>query len=146
MSDMQRETVTAVLVVVLYLGFLFGVGSFAMWVTAPVTTKPGPQPEQRPAAVKLYTQRCERCGTVWTVQPINPNSPVPPETIEWCYHDGGYCEVGLKIIVEAHRNGRTATDERAWLNHCLTCESCRMASFTPEGWRKITEAVRAVRE
>ncbi len=50
------------------------------------------------------------------------------------------------MIVEQSKNGVSQELERRWLNHCLNCKCCRCAAFEPDEWRKITDAIKKVRE
>ena len=102
--------------------------------------KPEPEPQR-----KEWPQTCEMCGVEWLVTPNDPSEAVPP-TVEWCFHDGVYCEVGLEIMIESQKNGETDELNRRWLNHCLTCRGCRCAAFDPDDWRKVTDAIKAIRD
>ena len=85
------------------------------------------------------------CGSKWLVTPLDPNCEVPP-TVDWCFHDGSYCEVGFGMILDASKNGETPERMRQWLNHCLECQGCRCAAFSPEEWTEITDGIAEVRE
>lgn len=93
--------------------------------------RPGQKPQR-----KEWPQVCEMCGTEWMVIPNDPDEAVPP-TVEWCFHDGQYCEVGFAMMIEKAKDGESADLERRLINHCLTCKGCRCAAFSPEEWRKV---------
>lgn len=101
--------------------------------------KPEPKPQR-----KEWPQTCEMCGAKWLVTPNDPGETVPP-TVEWCFHDGQYCEIGFAMIVEQQKNGQSDNLERRWLNHCLSCKGCRCAAFDPDEWRKIADEIKKVR-
>ena len=92
---------------------------------------------------KNYRQACDMCGSEWIVTPSDRNEKLPA-TVEWCFNDGGYCEVGFEMILDAENEGETKDRERRWLNHCMVCSGCRCAAFSPEEWRKITEAIESL--
>ena len=102
--------------------------------------KPGPAKPAR----QEWPQKCEMCGAEWRVTPDDPNEAVPP-TVEWCFHDGSYCDVGLDMMIDAGKNGKTSERERQWLNHCLACKGCRCAAFDPDEWRKIIDAIKKIK-
>ena len=102
--------------------------------TAVDDAKPEPKPQR-----KEYPQACEMCGAEWVVMPNDPSETVPG-TVEWCFHDGAYCEQGFAMIIEQEKNGPSDELERRWLNHCLSCKGCRCAAFEPDEWRKVTDA------
>jgi hypothetical protein len=104
--------------------------------------KPKPRPQR-----KEWPQKCEMCGAEWLVVPVeNPDEVIPP-TVEWCFNDGHYCEVGFQLILKKnHVLVAELNDiERQFLNHCLSCQGCRCAAFKPHEWRKITDAIKKVR-
>lgn len=104
-------------------------------------TKPEPKSQR-----KEWPQKCEMCGSQWWITPVdNPDEVVPP-TVEWCVDDGAYCLEGFALIVEQHKKGESQELERRWLNHCLSCRGCRCAAFDPDEWKKITDAIKRVRE
>jgi len=104
------------------------------------TDPPKPTAPER----REYPQTCEMCGAKWLVTPNNPNDTVSP-TIEWCFHDGHYCEIGFAMILDAEKNGQTNEKNRQWLNHCLTCQGCRCAAYDPAEWKKITGIIKELR-
>lgn len=79
-----------------------------------------------------FNQRCLMCGAEWTIEPLD-NKEVPP-TIEWCFHDGKLCEIGLDLVKEQLKNGESEGLEKRFIDHCKVCTGCRCASFTPEEW------------
>ncbi len=89
-------------------------------------------------------QTCQTCNTKWLVTPINPNTVIPP-TIEWCYLDGNYCEIGFEMIKEAIRNNEDLDNNHNWLNHCLKCSNCRMAYFSPKEWKEVIDNIKEIR-
>lgn len=80
-----------------------------------------------------WPQKCEMCGSTWLVTPDDPRKKVPP-TVEWCFKDGSYCEVGLQMIID-QTSGDISVKEQQWVDHCLTCSGCRCASFDPDEWK-----------
>ena len=99
---------------------------------------------ETPEPSKEWPQTCEMCGAEWLVTPNDPSEQVPP-TIEWCFHDGDFCQVGFAMIQEQATDGQPDELERRFLNHCLSCQGCRCAAFDPDEWRKITDAIKRVR-
>lgn len=97
------------------------------------------------AVRREWPQKCDMCGATYTVTPVrNPDEKIPP-TVAWCFNDGAYCDVGLGMMIDAHKNGETPERERQWLNHCLACKGCRCAAFDPDEWRKVTDVIKSVR-
>lgn len=92
-----------------------------------------------------WPQKCEMCGASWLVTPSKLGETVPP-TVEWCFNDGSYCDIGLDMIIDAGKNGETPEGKRKWLNHCIGCKGCRCAAFDPDEWRKVTDAIKKVRQ
>ena len=90
---------------------------------------------------KEWPQKCQTCGTEWLITPNNPNETIPP-TIEWCFHDGKYCETGLTIIIKQSKNKQSNELNNQFINHCLECKGCRYAAFNPEEWKKITNTIK----
>jgi len=102
------------------------------------------KPEPKPQRTE-WSQKCDMCGAQWWITPVeNPDEVVPP-TVEWCFHDGAYCEDGFAMIMEQHGKGESQELKRRWLNHCLACKGCRCAAFDPDEWRKVTDAIEKVR-
>lgn len=111
-----------------YLALAFGVMIGQLMWNA--WTREKPQYVKPP--VKVYTQICEKCGAEWQVIPSGEK--VPPATVPWCFHDGAYCDEGLRLVISPG-----SRDE--FIAHCLTCESCR-CTFTPEQWREISDQLK----
>ena len=80
--------------------------------------------------VTYTTQTCERCGTIFDVLALD-GQEIPP-TIEWCFHDGGYCEAGLAMLTQSE--GQNSSE---FIDHCYKCDGCRMAAFTPKQWNEL---------
>lgn len=114
-------------------------GSIAFFIGCSSVDVAKPKPQR-----KEWPQKCELCGAEWLVMPNDPSEVVPP-TVEWCFHDGSYCQEGFSMIVQQAKNGKSDESERQWFNHCLTCKGCRCAAFEPDEWQKITDAINKVR-
>jgi hypothetical protein len=104
-------------------------------------------PEEKPSNQrKEWPQKCEMCGAKWLVTPVErPDEAVPP-TVEWCFYDGSYCEVGFQLILKANHvlASELRSVEREFLNHCLSCRGCRRAVFSPQEWREFTDAIKSI--
>lgn len=94
-------------------------------------TKTNSQPEP-----KDHRQECQMCGAIWFITPDDPSEVIPP-TVEWCFHDGTYCQVGLKLLIEQQRNDETQEPSERMIEHCRECQGCRCATFTPSEWAEI---------
>lgn len=83
---------------------------------------------------KSWPVTCEMCGHGWQVIPNNPEEVVPP-TIEWCFDDGGYCQNGVDLLIEATDSHSDKSPEaKAFFSHCKICVGCKCAAFTPDRW------------
>lgn len=76
-----------------------------------------------------YPQTCETCDAKWLVTSLD-GSPVP-ETTEWCFYCGFYCEKGIGLAVRS-KDAKTLAE---LVEHCRECIDCRRAAFTPEQWK-----------
>ena len=86
-----------------------------------------PQPREWP-------QTCLMCGATYTVTPVrDPNKKIPP-TVEWCFNDGAYCDVGFELVMR--QLDEVPEIRRKLVNHCLECKGCRCAAFDPEDWKE----------
>lgn len=92
-----------------------------------------------------YNQTCEMCGTKWSVTSRDPTKEIP-KTIEWCFYDGVLCVDGLVMLSKAPQNSTPPKLQRDFLNHCLECEGCRHAAFSPKKWNKIIDTIKQIRE
>lgn len=101
------------------------------------------RPKPSVAGVKEWPQRCEMCGAEWLVVPVASTDEVPP-TVEWCYLDGMYCDVGIGIVAEEAKHGKTRELEKRFLSHCLECKGCRYSAFEPDEWHAIMVAIKNI--
>jgi|694.fasta_scaffold26353_5 hypothetical protein len=70
-------------------------------------------------------QTCQMCGAQFEVQ----SNEKQPSTIEWCFYDGAYCDIGLDTMFNS--------DQEAFIKHCENCVGCRCAAYTPESWKAL---------
>lgn len=80
---------------------------------------------------KQYTQKCEMCGTEWTV------TKKPAGKMKWCFHDGKFCEEGFNLYIKVLEKGENEKTNAEFFDHCKTCVGCRCATFNPEEWDLI---------
>lgn len=97
--------------------------------------------EEPTVTPKSYIQVCQTCGEEWEVTPLRPDQEVRP-TVEWCLHDGAFCEQGFNLYVRSEGN----LIDRDFLNHSLQCRGCRYAAYSPEKWNYIMSKLNEVRE
>lgn len=97
------------------------------------------KPEAKPP--REYPQKCEMCGSEWMITPVrNPDEVIPP-TVEWCFNDGRYCSFGLDMVIEANADGDSDDLNKRFIRHCLECQGCRCASYSPSEWRHILKVL-----
>jgi hypothetical protein len=82
--------------------------------------------------MKIRSQRCLMCGTEWTIENFKEE---PPATVDWCFHDGKICVEGFRILQEVVKSNRSVHSPEI-VEHCKSCDGCRMAHFIPETWAK----------
>lgn len=125
--------------IVSFIGLLFLF--FAGYFVASLYIVPQKKVAPEKSPLVEWPQTCDMCGSEWLVTPYkNPDERMPP-TVEWCFNDGAYCEEGLELIINSEGTSGDES-ERLFLNHCLTCQGCRRAAFSPKRWHAIIDGIK----